>query len=75
MAALPQGDASLQELDWRGPRVRSRAVLHVADGECRLVALCIAGERRALCSISFEDEEDAGWALETWRSLDAAALA
>lgn len=74
-AALPRGDASLHELEWRSARVKSQAVMHVTDGECRLVALCVAGERRALCSISFEDEDDAGWALETWRSVDAAALA
>lgn len=63
------------ELEHHGARVSGRASLHMEPGECRLTALCRAGNRRALCVVSFDDPEEQDWALSTWRSLDRAAAA
>jgi hypothetical protein len=63
------------ELVHHGERVSGRATLHVEPGECRLTALCRAGERSALCVVSFDDPEEQDWALGTWHSLDHDAAA
>ena len=63
------------EFQHQGERVSSRATLHVEPGDCRLTALCEAGEHRALCVVSFDDPDEQDWALGTWRSLDHAAAA
>ncbi len=74
IAPGPEG-AMPYEYQYQGQRVSGRATLHMEPGECRLTALCEAGERRALCVVSFDDPEEQDWALGTWRSLDHAAAA
>ena len=63
------------EFQHQGERVSGRATLHMEPGECRLTALCEAGEHRALCVVSFDDPDEQDWALGTWRSLDHAVAA
>lgn len=68
-------ERSALELEHHGERVSGRATLHMEPGECRLTALCRAGDRSALCVVSFDDPDEQDWALGTWRSLDYAAAA
>ncbi|MBF5046465.1 hypothetical protein FGE12_28890 [Aggregicoccus sp. 17bor-14] len=43
----------------------------VEEGDSgRLTALCDAGDRRALCIVTYDDLDEKAWALETWRTLD-----
>jgi hypothetical protein len=63
------------ELEHHGERVSGRATLHVEPGECRLTAVCRAGEHSALCVVSFDDPDEQDWALGTWHSLDHDAAA
>ena len=74
IAPGPEGELPY-EFQHQGERVSGRATLHKEPGEYRLTALCEAGERRALCVVSFDDPEEQEWALGTWRSLDHAAAA
>jgi len=72
---LPEGARSMSVVEHRGQRVRSRALVRTAGEACNLIALCQAGDRRALCAITSEDPDDHDWMMETWRSIDMLSLA
>jgi hypothetical protein len=61
------GDTSLVH---QGIRVFGRATLQLGAPHSTLVALLEGPGRKALCSIQFDDPDDAEWAQSTWRSVD-----
>ncbi len=68
-------ERSALELEHHGERVSGRATLHMEPGECRLTALLRAGDRSALCVVSFDDPDEQDWAVGTWHSVDHAVAA
>jgi hypothetical protein len=62
-----------EKLEHRGARVRSQATLRLSDSESTrstLVSWVDSGSGKALCSIQFDDPEDADWAQRVWKSVD-----
>ena len=54
--------------------VRSRASIARDERGEELTALCAAPGSVAICTVSFDGDDDRHWALETWRSVERAAL-